>query len=376
MVQEQCLARLKSPLESLPTEIIQEIFLRCLEINLPRASIHIARALSDPVIYSWLVRFAFAITKSDGDDDDHEPFFTRHFLPPHAIVGAIDNAEMVNLRTQILGCRWCTLSVVRNCQVKFLSHVCRHLRQEMEIFPDDCQLVARPSIETRFDNLEDYDRGVCGHRGKADLILRARKLFKPPTSVADFKISMWFNHGVVDIEVRDGVEYLGNRYFELPFCPRSRVPDKLLGQPWTKTKFEFLELLATKACIDVEESFPRATRTLRQVIRDRDLATFVRLLDFYVVAGGYKALVPFPTRNPVFKAALRYAEAFNDPFVRILVEDRWGHIDPEDLRLKEQLLAAVDFTCIPSGEPCRPPSGFESECVNQNEPFTSRDDPF
>ncbi|KAL1997619.1 hypothetical protein VTN02DRAFT_1258 [Thermoascus thermophilus] len=50
----------RSRLESLPVELIQKIFLESLELNLPRASIHLARALSDPLIYTWLIRLAGA----------------------------------------------------------------------------------------------------------------------------------------------------------------------------------------------------------------------------------------------------------------------------------------------------------------------------
>jgi hypothetical protein len=344
MVHEPYLARPKSPLERLPTEIIQEIFLRCLEVNLPRASLHVARGLSDPVIYSWLIRLAFSIAKADSgsDEEDREPFITRHFLPPHAIVGYVQPAEMVALRTQILGCRWCTLPLIRSCQVKFLSHVSRHIRQEIQISPDDGHIFTSSTVEGAFKNLNPHRKNIDGKREAADLSIRANKLFKPFTSGSDFTIAIWFNLGIVAIDITQDVEFLGNRYFELPHCHESMLPRKLLGPPWTEDKFEFLELLSTKAICDKDEEYVRATRTIQRVIRDRDFPTFLRLLSFSVRTKGNKNPVPFPTRNSVFKTALKFAEAYDDPFVRVLVEDRWDHIEPDDLRLKEQLLCAVD----------------------------------
>ncbi|KAJ0414223.1 hypothetical protein BJY00DRAFT_295552 [Aspergillus carlsbadensis] len=349
MVREPYLARPKSPLERLPTEIVQEIFLRCLEVNLPRASLHVARSLSDPVIYSWLIRLAFSAAKADpeSDEEDREPFITRHFLPPHAVVGYVEPAEMVALRTQILTCRWCTLPVIRSCQAKFLSHVSRHIRQEIQISPDDGHLFTQSTVERAFENPNAYHKIVNGQMETADSSLRANKLFKPFISGSDFTIGVWFNLGVVVIDKEPDVEFQGNNYFELPHCDETMLPRKLLGPPWTEDKFEFLELLSTKAICDKDKEYNRATRAIQRVIRDRDFPTFLRLLSFYIRTEGNKVPVPFPTRKSVFKTALRFAEAYDDPFVRVLVEDRWDHIDPDDLCLKKQLLCAVSVDYPP-----------------------------
>ena len=56
-----------SPLEALPVELIQQIFFHALEVNMPRASSHIASVLSDPSIYSALILFAYF------DSDDESP---------------------------------------------------------------------------------------------------------------------------------------------------------------------------------------------------------------------------------------------------------------------------------------------------------------
>src|SRR5881394_1529735 len=91
----------RAPLEKLPIELIQKIFFECLDINFPRASLHIASALSNEVIYTWLIRLAF----SSNNDSSKVGFFTNTFLPLDYF--AIDADQRAALQTEILRCRWC-----------------------------------------------------------------------------------------------------------------------------------------------------------------------------------------------------------------------------------------------------------------------------
>ncbi|KAL4909329.1 hypothetical protein BDW74DRAFT_146394 [Aspergillus multicolor] len=335
--EQQLLARPKSQLEKLPAEIIQEIFLRCLEINLPRASIYLARALSDPTIYTWLVRLAFA--KPDGEGSH---FLNEHFLPPCSIVGYIEPDELKELRTRILECRWCTLPLIRSCQLAFLNHVIDFKSPEISIVPDDRPLLA--GFAGWFDELESCDKALNSQDRGSDLRLRANRPghgydTSDTASSHDYNIEIWFRPGIVEI--------LGNNHFcplsqfEFPYCGSSSIPDKLLCPPWTEEKLDFLQLISTRAFLDNDTEYRRATRTLRCLIRDRDFATFGQLLEMFVRIECYRFLVIWPTNNVVFRAALRYADEHDDIFVRLLVEKRWGHIEPEDVLLKERLLKKV-----------------------------------
>ncbi|KAL4780636.1 hypothetical protein BJX76DRAFT_38675 [Aspergillus varians] len=336
MVREQLQVRPKSRLEDLPVEIIQEIFLRCLEINLPRASIHLDRALSNPIIYTWLVRLAFA--KADGDGTS---FLTRHFLPPYDVVGYVDSDELKALRTRILECRWCTLPLIRNCQLVFLEHVIKYKRPEFNIVLEDQHLLA--GFARRFDDLKLCAKAPNGQRGESDLVLRAsRPVQKPdgskPKSSHDYNVAVWFNLGIVEVLAAGQGEPSGNIYFELPYCENSHLPEKLLRAPWTEEKLEFLQLISTRAFLDTDTNYDRATRTLRRLIRDRDFTIFAQLLDIHVRIECYGFPVIWPSNNVVFRAALKHADEHDDPFIRLLVEERWGHIEPEDIMLKEKLL--------------------------------------
>ncbi|KAL4946345.1 hypothetical protein BDV06DRAFT_136597 [Aspergillus oleicola] len=341
-----------SRLEDLPAEILQEIFLRCLEINLPRASIHLGRKLSHQTIYTWLIRLAFA--KADGvavGDGNREPFLTREFLPPiDAVSWIIGSDELKQLRSRILECRWCTLPLIRSCQLAFLEHAVRYKGSQVKIDPDDLHLFN--GLVKWSDRLKSYERAPNGQRGEGDLVLRA---YRPdsdhesapdaantkPSQPHDYNITVWFNLGIVEVLSARNRQVSGNIYFELPCADDTHLPDKLLHAPWNEKKLEFLQLFSTRAVIDNDTDYPRATRVLRTLIRDRDFVTFARLLDMHVRIACYAFPVLWPSTSQVFRAALKYADEQDDPFVRLLVEERWGDIENEELGLKERLMKRV-----------------------------------
>src|SRR5215469_10033654 len=124
-----------SKFESLPVEVIQKIFFECLEINLPRASLHIARVLSTRHIYTWLIRLAFC----SPNESSRHGFFTSNFLPTPLDFFSLPSSGRARLQTAILECRWSTLELFRECQRDYIKHTvrtkCVHL-----IFAPDHQL--------------------------------------------------------------------------------------------------------------------------------------------------------------------------------------------------------------------------------------------
>ncbi|OAL39224.1 hypothetical protein AYO20_01542 [Fonsecaea nubica] len=115
-----------SALESLPVEIIEQIFFHCLELDLPRASVHLARALSRPSVYSVLVLFAFF----EADETSHVE--TRHFSP--ATFRLIGFDEQRRLQEAILVTRWCTPEFLQSC-IPALNRLAmvRHWHREREL---------------------------------------------------------------------------------------------------------------------------------------------------------------------------------------------------------------------------------------------------
>ncbi|KAE8383193.1 hypothetical protein BDV26DRAFT_251877 [Aspergillus bertholletiae] len=320
-------------LENLPVEIIQEIFLRCLEFNLPRASPYISRALSDPAVYTWLIRLAF----SSANESSKSDFFTADFLPPPLSFFALSEQQRRDLQDKILVSRWCTLPLMRKCQREYVEYGVRRKCRNLDLVPEDYYTLSK--ISRRFRNLESCDKGWGGCRSKGDLILKARDR----NTNVNYKVAMWFHFGAFQVR-KPGKLVTDFDLFRLPCClPElpARMPNKLLGPPWTDTKLEFLQLLSMDAYIDEDDTFARSRRILRQVIRSRDFATFERLLGMHIRRRCYKYPVRWPVLPCHFQGVLKYADEYDDPFVKLLVEQRWEDIPPGSPRLKEQLMAKV-----------------------------------
>ncbi|KAE8349113.1 hypothetical protein BDV28DRAFT_141915 [Aspergillus coremiiformis] len=325
-------------LENLPVEIIQEIFFRCLEFNLPRASLCLSRVLSDPIVYIWLIRLAF----SSANESSKSDFFTKDFLPPPLNFFALSEQQRRDLQDEILASRWCTLSLMRRCQREYVQHAIRRECHNLDLAPADHSALA--NISHRFENLDSCDKGLRGSRSKGDLILKAQDR----DTNTEYKVAVWFHFGAFQVRKPNRL-FTDCDLFRLPCClPElpARMPNKLLGPPWTDTKLEFLQLLSLDAYIDENDSFDRSRRILRQVIRARDFATFHRLVNMHIRCRCYKYPVRWPVLPNHFQVALKYADEDDDPFIKLLVEQRWEEIPTNLLRLKDKLMAKLGTSHI------------------------------
>ncbi|PLB49384.1 hypothetical protein P170DRAFT_509935 [Aspergillus steynii IBT 23096] len=330
-------AQARSRLERLPVEIIQEIFLHSLEFNFPRVSRFISGILSNTVIYTWLIRLAFSST----NESSKRGLFTPDFLPAPLDFWALSTEERRDLQTDILGCGWCTLPLIRKCQREYVEQVLRHQLHSLEFCAEDLPTLA--DLGRHFENPQEWETG--GElRGKGDLILRAHDRI----THQEERVAIWFHYGAVQVR-RPNRLYTHNDIFQLPDCSAvcpPRMPDKLLCPPWTETKLEFLQLFSTTAYIDEDSSLSRSRRVLRQLIRDRDLATFERVLQMRVLAQDYKYPQHWPVPVIVFRAALKHADERDDPFIKVLVNQCWEEIPDDDLQLKHQLMTKAGLSSV------------------------------
>ncbi|KAI9674607.1 MAG: hypothetical protein M1829_003689 [Trizodia sp. TS-e1964] len=99
--------RTLSPLETLPLELIRHIFLHSRNVNLPRASLPIAAALSSVAVYIDISCLAFNIRKDRKE--------TRHLEeykgPEELIQGYTWVRADSKLQSDIMTCRWMTLKM-------------------------------------------------------------------------------------------------------------------------------------------------------------------------------------------------------------------------------------------------------------------------
>jgi hypothetical protein len=131
-------AKMRSWLERLPAELIEQVFLHALEINMAKASPLLGRTLSSESIYRILLLFAFFL-----DYGDH-PVEAKHFIP--AAYRLLGFEEKLVLQRGILECRWCTLARVRQClpTLRRLAMVQNwHQKRGWELYGANCLAVQR-----------------------------------------------------------------------------------------------------------------------------------------------------------------------------------------------------------------------------------------
>jgi hypothetical protein len=328
-----------SRLESLPVEILQLIFLHCLEINLPRASPRLGRALSSQLLYTWLVRLAFSST----NPGSREGFFTPDFLPPPLDFWALAWEDRQQLQTKLLACRWCTLLLLRRCQRQYVAHAIRRKCANLVFHTDDQDLLA--NLDPRFENLEDCDWAPDGKRGKGDLVIPAQleeSLRTPSSKSVDRKVAIWFHFGALQIREPNEI-YYENDLFRLPCSVAigpGRIPDKVLSSPWSDAQFRFLQLLSTDFYLDEDELRPeRSTEITHRLIRKRNIEPFRRLLRMSFRTANCRVPARWPLQPSHYVLARRCGSGYGDPFVNFILNERWDDI-PADA--KHDLLRYIE----------------------------------
>lgn len=338
----------RSRLESLPVEILQTIFLYSLEINLPRASSHLSRTLSNPLLYTWLIRLAF----SSANKGSQHGFFTSEFLPPPLNFWDLPWDQRQHLQTVLLTCRWCTLEFMRKCQREYVEHAIRQKCADLVFSAEDKATLE--DLEPRFADLKHCDHAEQGRRGKGDLVIPAKlskldgkKTQKDPDNPErqsrsrslDRKVAIWFHFGAVQIREQHEV-YFEKDLFRLPssipVCP-GRIPDKLLRPPWSDSQFEFLDLLSEDFYLDEDDYVAeRSNEITSTLIRTREYEPFQRLIDMSFRAANCRVRQRWPLYDDHYKLILQHSSVYygrepgtgpdplsvNDPFVEAALRYR------------------------------------------------------
>lgn len=332
----------RSSLESLPVEVLQLIFLHSLEVNLPRASPHLAQALSNQLLYTWLIRLAF----SSPNPGSRQGFFTPDFLPPPLDFWSISWEERGIFQTALLTCKWCTLPLLRKCQREYVHHAITRKCKDLIFAPSDQQTL--DALDPRFNTLDACDKAPDGRKGKGDLVIPAQVVAAaatqdPPFRSIDRKLAIWLHFGAVQIREPNEV-YYENDIFRLPASPilhPGRIPNKLLRGPWSSSQFEFLQLLAPDFYLDEDEhAAERSAAITTKLIRRRKIEPFTRLLRMYFRAANCRVPARWPLLPVHFVIIQRYADMGRgrDPFAHVVLEERWDDIPAAP---KEELLRLV-----------------------------------
>lgn len=231
-----------SHLETLPIELVQQIFFHCLEVNMIKASPVISKMLSTDSTYKLLILFAFF------DDDGIHPVEIHNFRP--VTYRELPVEEKIRLQEAILSCRWCSLQRIQACvptltRLKIVQEWYKE-HNTIKSWPTDPPLISSsraspPALPSLDDNpaLENYFHVHPGDTDADGIIVPDQTQYLPWLRPYDVRLS------------RDGflikqVHHIGaghRRMFTSTLAAR-HIPDKLLtGRPWTLEKLNFLKLL-------------------------------------------------------------------------------------------------------------------------------------
>lgn len=206
-----------SRLETLPVELIEKIFLDCLEMNLPRASPYVASALSSERIYRLLILISFW----DNDPEAQVPNYkapneiSKMFLP--IAYQPLDTAERRALQTAILNCRWCTQDRIERQAPALL-----YLNVQSIWFTSDN--VMEENDKAKLERIIWEGTESATFKGRHDGH-EAELHIQPPFVLKIFDLASQFI----------------SRYWVVGVL---HFPTKLLhGMPWTDEKLSFLEFL-------------------------------------------------------------------------------------------------------------------------------------
>ena len=224
-----------SRLERLPNELLQEIFLQCLNLNLPRASSTLGLNLASPHIKMRLVFKAFFSNSGKILEHSAELLAILH-----------TKQEIAELQSAILRLGWMTLDFLRQYVRVFLVKTVLRRFLELKL---DLRNDLKPTEATITELLEDaykddslgISEGLLGdHSFSWNVGSNIGVFLRVGLRIGDILLRVTTNEH--DYNSKETLQYRWRLLLCLDQC---RIPDKLLHGPWTDAKCDFLEVVTT-----------------------------------------------------------------------------------------------------------------------------------
>lgn len=258
-------------LEALPVEIIEQIFLKSLNLNFPRASRVLAAALSREHIYRLLIILAFwddAPVENPGSVAIERVFAPLEYVP-------LELEERIALQKQIWHCRWLNLKRVKE-QLPTIMLLTIHrqwINARMTMDPDQ-----RAKLEHFMARKDDTLRTVHG-RGRPLNTLKEHPMMRALAEAEgpqDFEMYLIPNI-LVAILPRTTEMLIATPTLQIPAFPSHLLRGRSTG--FTKEDVLFLEML--RICSynykpDSGMTMPTATATVDRVALNEGVANAIR----------------------------------------------------------------------------------------------------
>ena len=272
-------ANFAAPLEKLPVELLETIFLQNLNISLPQASPIIGEKLASKHVESQLVLRACSMGRPN-------PYSCEYVaLYPTML-------DCVEAQSAILRLRWMTIDFLRQLVPEFITKtVVRELNKRGLQWLGKGPPVTKETEPTIRQYLEDNAfRSTSSNQDNLPIFGNVSWLIENPRRF--IRLSFGFHNGLVSIEerrlrgLRESAWYIMSPFAEYDqwriFCGVNgcKVPEKLLHGPWTTKKCDFLEMVIQgNATVDwvSTTSGEIAERGLMQAVREGN-ARATRLL--------------------------------------------------------------------------------------------------
>ena len=293
-------ARFAAPLERLPTELLETIFLHHLNISLPQASPIIGSKLASKHVKTQLVLRVCSVGRCDTYPCEQAALFRT--IADHA-----------KAQSAILRLRWMTLGFIRELVPDYIAKtLVRELSERGLQWLGKGPLVTKETESTIRHYLEDNSVRFTKRKpddppvfGNVSWLAQ-----NPPRFI---RLSFGLHDGLVTIEERCIHEFEESaQYVRLSAADRDqwriicgingcRVPGKLLRGPWTTEKCDFLEMVIRgNATVDWVGTTcgEIAEQGLMQALRQRN-ARATRLLVTRAGSGDSQGLCGIPClRDP------------------------------------------------------------------------------
>ena len=235
-------ARFAAPLEQLPTELLETIFLYNLNLSLPQASPIIGSKLASKHVKTQvLFRVCSAATPRTYPSEQATLF-----------PAMIDHA---GAQSAILRMRWMTLTFLRQLIPDYITKaIVQELSERRLQWLGEGPLVTQETEPTIRHYLEDHLLGLT-RRNQDDLPVVSYVSWRIEKPSRLIRLSFSLRGGIVTIEERcihdceNSVQHVrllsADRHRWRIFCGINgcKVPGKLLHGPWTTDKCDFLEMV-------------------------------------------------------------------------------------------------------------------------------------
>ncbi|KAG6991217.1 hypothetical protein G7Y79_00055g089930 [Physcia stellaris] len=281
-----------SPLERLPTELLEDIFFRCLNLSLPRASLALGQQLASYHVKSKLYALAFSGVPLSRVGYRLE---AESFLIDILKIGNDEQGLISKFQSDVLALRWMTPTFLRHSMDRLLIKTTVMAFNELDIgwIKSENAIVESSSSQSLTEAMTEFYKLA---RSRTDSILSnidaesGRWCYETNKEEVSFNLRLQqsFPHSVTIRVCTSGLNFdtgphpLRTRvisFRQLLYCQGGcRIPQKLLHGPWSIPKCAMLAQLVKSGCRLDQSGSTTDEEVASQGLKDAIAQSFIRAI--------------------------------------------------------------------------------------------------